>query len=387
MGKERKAKVTGHVLREMRDNRNIVLANHFNSFQQVLDHEDMRENCISFTCLLYNPNDKLVYCGITSLSNDILYTFNPKTKKFRSLNYAQADGAEKYDVKVHRSLCLDDDGMIYGATACLHGVPDYREAPGGKIFRYDPKKDKIEILTIPFAHEYVQTITLDKARKIIYGCTYPSVHLFRYDIRTNRTTDLGLTVSAPHRPAIDREGNLWSLYNSNHPGDDRGTKLLRYNPDQDKLNYGPWPDSCQMVRKGNDDMTLGPDGMIYIGCGSGELLRLDPQRAEMEYLGKPFHSRRLTTRFGTDGLLYLASGFGQLEKGGANSSDSAVFSYNTKTGQFHSHGYLFDAKRKLSCVLVHDIAITDDGLAYVAETDNFARSGYLWECEIAGQGQ
>lgn len=375
-------KVTAHVLREMQDNRNIALASRFASYQQMLDHEDLRRNFLSFTCLLYNPNDKLVYCGIASYEGDILYTFNPKTKEFRSLNYHQADGAEKYDVKVHRSLCLDDDGMIYGATDCLHGFPQYNKAPGGKIFRYDPGKDKLEILAIPLPHLYLQTIVLDRKRKIVYGSTQQAVHLFRYDIRTNRAKDLGVVKSAAHRPVVDRGGNLWATYYSYHPGGNRGVELLRYNPDEDKVCCGPWPESCQLIRKGIDDMTLGPDGMIYIGCTSGELLRLDPQKAEIEYLGKPFHGKRLNVRFGPDGRLYMASGYGQLEKGGADRRDSAVFTYDTKTGQFNSHGYLFDPKRKSSCVLVHDIAVTDDGTAYVAETDNLARSSYLWECEL-----
>jgi len=43
-------------------------------------------------------------------------------------------------VKIHRSLELDDDGKIVGATAGLHAYADHPEAGGGKIFIYDPNR-------------------------------------------------------------------------------------------------------------------------------------------------------------------------------------------------------------------------------------------------------
>ena len=99
---------------------------------------------ISFTSLLYNPNDGLVYCGLTTADNDLLYTFNHETKEFTSLNFQSV--ADEFDVKIHRSLELDDDGTIYGATAGLHPVPKRLSAEGGKIFKYHPDDGKIEVL-------------------------------------------------------------------------------------------------------------------------------------------------------------------------------------------------------------------------------------------------
>lgn len=379
-----KAKIRVHarVLRQLKDKNSIKLIDKFSSFEDIVKHDDFRKNAIGFTSVIYNPNDGLLYCGITSYENDILYSFNPRTAKFHSLKYQAAEGAEKYDVKIHRSLCLDEDGMIYGATACLHGVPEYWSTPGGKIFKYNPEKNRLEIIAIPLPHLYIQTIVLDTHRKIIYGCTYPQWHLFRYDIKTRRTRDLGPTLHAPHRPMIDRQGNLWSYYRSIAPIRDPGLELLRYNPDDDKLCYGPWPESCRLIRKGIDDMSLGPDGRIYIGTVSGELLRFDPESRTMEYLGKPFHSTRMDIKFGPDGLLYIATGSGKYEDGGKNGTDTAIFTYDVNRQKFEFLGYIYDPDRREGCVMVHDIALTDRNCIYVAESDNEARTCYLWECII-----
>ena len=43
---------------------------------------------VSFTSLLYHPDVRLVYCGLTSWKNDLLYAFDPKSKCFESMNLA-----------------------------------------------------------------------------------------------------------------------------------------------------------------------------------------------------------------------------------------------------------------------------------------------------------
>ncbi len=58
------------------------------------------------------------------------------------------------------------------------------------------------------------------------------------------------------------------------------------------------------------DMSLnGGDGFIYIGMTTGSLVRIDPQTAEVEYLGKPTPEMRITTlQVGPDCRLYGTSG-------------------------------------------------------------------------------
>ena len=45
-------------------------------------------------------------------------------------------------------------------------------------------------------------------------------------------------------------------------------------------------------------------------------------------------------------------------------------------------GHIYDEQRRAGCVMVHDITVTADGTIYVAESDNNARPGYLWECSV-----
>ncbi|HQL64536.1 MAG TPA: hypothetical protein PLS78_01605, partial [bacterium] len=100
-------------------------------------NKDYYHNLISFTTVEYNHDTGLVYCGITAADNDILWTFDPETKKFNSLHYENI--GERFDVKIHRSLIIDDDGMMYGATAGLIEPFEYLDAPGGKVFSLNPK--------------------------------------------------------------------------------------------------------------------------------------------------------------------------------------------------------------------------------------------------------
>ncbi|MEA2064212.1 MAG: hypothetical protein U9P14_10975, partial [Gemmatimonadota bacterium] len=114
---------------------------------------------IAFTTVLFCPADGLVHCGLTRFNNDILYTFDPESETFHSLDYNSV--AEPYEVKIHRSLVLHEDGYIYGATALLHDIDDVSEAPGGKIFRYKPGgKGKIEVLGVPVPGAYIQSLAL-----------------------------------------------------------------------------------------------------------------------------------------------------------------------------------------------------------------------------------
>ena len=98
---------------------------------------------------------------------------------------------EHWTISHGQFLSRNSKWTIYGATACLHDCDEYLKAPGGKIFKYDPNRKQIEILGIPVAHNYIQTIALDKKRKIICGFSFPVEKFFRYDLRTNKSTDFG----------------------------------------------------------------------------------------------------------------------------------------------------------------------------------------------------
>jgi hypothetical protein len=326
---------------------------------------------ISFTSLLYNPNDGLIYCGLTAADGDIFYTFNHKTKRFQSLNFPAV--CDEFDIKIHRSLELDTDGTIYGATAGLHPVPDRLRAGGGRIFKYHPREGKIHLLARPVKYDYIQCIALDRQRKILYGFTYPVPKFFRYDILADRAYDFDYLGDCPHIPAVDDDGFAWGTYSEAH-------LLFKYHPDSGftwfkhgvpKQHRWGEPFGWAAI----DGMMTGDDGLIYIGTTEGSLFRLHPKTAEVEYLCKPHTSSRLTyLAIGPDKLIYGAAG--------ASYDTTIAFRYDRRTRAAEVLGRMRDPTIDKSCFIVHHVCMTPDGTLYAAETDNPDRAGYLWELKL-----
>jgi hypothetical protein len=360
-------RVTHHILRDVRGSNTNVDDAHGHT-------QEFRDNYIAFTCLLANSTDGLLYCGVTAYNNDILHVFDPETKQFRSLGYQQV--AERFEVKVHRSLELAGDGTIYGASACLHGLDKRREAPGGSLFTYTPTTGELKKLGIPVRYDYIQTISLDDRRGLIYGQTYPVLSFFVYHLAGGRTDDFGYFGSITHISAIDDDGCLWGTW------DNVQHSLFKYDPTAGDVVYfmHGLPEGAQMsniMYPGAgpvDTMLNGGDGYLYVGTTGGTLVRIDPKTAEVKYLGKPYASRRMPgLKVWRDGLLLGVVGDTDL---------SYLFTYERETGTFADLGPIIDSDTCLPLYRTHDLAVLDDRHIYVAETDVPSRSGYLWECEV-----
>ncbi len=54
------------------------------------------ERKISITTVMYHPSHAMVFLGITDMSNDLLYTFDPRSGAFRSCDFRRI--ADKFDV-------------------------------------------------------------------------------------------------------------------------------------------------------------------------------------------------------------------------------------------------------------------------------------------------
>ncbi len=336
--------------------------------------EYRRRNYVAFTCLLYNRVDGMLYCGITAYDADIFYKFDPRTGEWTSMGWAEV--GEQYDVKIHRSLTFDTDGTIYGATACLHDVSRRLDAPGGKIFTFDPATNRYEVLSTPVKYDYIQTITMDTQRRLIYGLTYPVFKFFKYDIDADRVTDFDFIGSITHISALDDRGRFWGTWH--------WTKhcLFCYDPEADEITWfnhsipnGPHGRDIMYPGAGPVDcMINGGDGYLYIGSTLGELIRLNPDTAACDYLGKPFDSRRMPgLMVGKDGLIYGCGGDGYAGQ---------MFTYDRETNAFTNLGAIYDPELDTSCYRTHDLTVDDENVFYVAETDNPDRSGYLWECRM-----
>ena len=375
--------VKGHMLYEYHVDANEQARFGNLTYDEIQADPDFSHKLISFVCNEYNPVDGRLYLGATAFDNDIFFWFDIDKKEYHSLNFKEV--AERFDIKIHRSLCIDDDGVVYGATAGLHGYDQQLEGKGGKVFRYDPRKGKIEILGIPVPHQYIQTIALDKQRKILYGFTYPVQHGFRFDIATGKSKDFGCVANGPHTPVIDDQGNMWATwlqiygfgittFGLNSP---QRCCFMQYHPDTDKSTFHKklhLPLMFPGDTGGWDSSVNGADGYIYLGSGAGGLFRFDPRILEIKYLGRPTASMRIAGLcVGKDGRIWGSAG---------SVGDTHLFAYDREPGHITDYGPIWDPELRTSCFYTHWICEPRKGEFYVAETDNMERAAYLWECNV-----
>ena len=200
---------------------------------EVLAAEEQKRYDIHFTGVAYDRRYPVVWCGFTSFLGDLLWSFDPKTKEFESKGFIAL--REEEEVKIHRGLQVGPDGNLYFGTASLVDIRQRHDAPGGRLFRYDPRRDEYEFLGRPIAHDYIQNIDVDHERGIIYGATYPCGHFFAWDMEKRKPLMQAYIDHWPHQVCVDDQGDCWTTYSLN-PG---GSKfnLLRYSPKSGKLTW------------------------------------------------------------------------------------------------------------------------------------------------------
>lgn len=344
---------------------------------------------ISLDSLLWDADKKLLYIGLTSINTDILHTFDPATGAFKSLGFTRI--SDKFDVKLHRSIERDTDGTLFLATALLHDVDEQRQAQGGKLVHYDPAKDTYTLLGEPVAHNYIQSILLDAENRIVYGFTYPTEVMFRYDIASAKVVSTtfignGILICQPHCAVLDGQRRLWGTWGESRAfEDDPGpntVRLFRYDPATDKMTWFEHglPKVTPNDKGRVDHMLLASDGMIYIGTTFGALCRLDPTTAQVEYLGKPFPGTRMAGLVqASDGLIY---GTGNRGYGDNNEGTVRVFVYDPAINVIRDLGALRDPATGANASNIHMIVEGEPGTLYLGENDNLYRSSYLWEVKI-----
>jgi len=354
------------------------------NYEDFLKSEEWRKDWISFDSVLFNEEDNRVYCGIASFDADIFYAYDRDKKKFVSLNYERI--ANPFDAKFHRSLVKSKNGKIYAAVALYHDVDKYFEAPGGAIVEYNPKTDEIKKLAIPIPHTYIQAITLDDKRGIIYGQTFTPEELFAFDIESKKTKILGVIGSGMQLAqgesiTLDNEGNVWGSWGvtrawQSSPGVD-SFRLFKYDRKKEKIIYFkhglPRLDGTYGFAKMDGIYNPG-NGFIYAGTGEGGLVKINPETAKTKLLGAPCPPNRLAAMVkGPDGFLYGAGGkFG----------NASIFKLNLETDEYELLGKIEDKKEGISAWQIHDMDITNDLVIYAGENDIFTRSSYLWEIKI-----
>ena len=361
--------VTKHVLRRLGHPVDRPLRTM--GYRDFTSDADWKRNLISFTSVMYHPVRRRVICGLTSFSNDLLFEYDPECGSFEDLGFAAH--AERFEIKIHRSLHVDGHGNLYGATACLHREDQRAEARGGRLFTYDFESRSYEFLGIPVPHDYIQTITVDEGRGLIYGVTYPVFEFFVFDLQRREVRFRQYMGSAPHIMALDDGGGVWSTWNA------RSHHLFRYDPDSNSVTYfdhslleGQGADLMYPGAGPIDMMLNGGDGYLYVGCTTGDLLRIVPATAEVEYLGRPTPETRMPAlEIGPDGRLYGISGFyGRCH----------LFAYDRRQRSFEDFGLITDGEDAI--YIGHDICFAEGMRLFAGETDTEKRAGYLWECTL-----
>ena len=220
----------------------------------------------------------------------------------------------------------------------------------------------------------MQTISLDPDRQMIYGFTYPVFEFFAYSIPDDEIRYIQYMGSIPHLSAIDDRGGYWGTWNPQRHN------LFRYDPNTNEVKFFEhgFPKRCQNLMyhgAGPIDMALNVgDGSIYIAHEQADLYRLDPETAELDYLGSPYPSVRMPgLAKGPADLLFCAGG---VDYG----CRLAICDLSTRA--FRELGPIVDSETGEKCFRVHDLLVLGNTL-YVGETDHPGRSNHLWEIQVA----
>jgi hypothetical protein len=213
-----------------------------------------------------------------------------------------------------------------------------------------------------------------------YGCTYPVPWFFAFDLKARETVFSAFIGALPHRSAVDGRGRVWSGYTIGADGTG-DNYIFSYDPGDDSITWHDLqlPKCGQVDKRQIDDAITLSDGLIYFSSVDGVLARLNPEKAEIEWLGKPARGMRLCgIAEGPDKLIYLLTGAFYGMPG--DDAPTRVFTFDRTKKQFHELGTIYDPECNEGCVVVHHLSIGSDGTLWVGETDNPDRSACLWEC-------
>jgi hypothetical protein len=181
--------------------------------------------------------------------------------------------------------------------------PGMKPYPGGHFLSYDMRTGKFENLAINPNRDGIISMTMDTRRGRLYGLTWPTGHLLRFDLAKKELRDLGpIPGQSPERPVyraicrapiVDPEDG--SLYFTTVDG-----LIVRYSYDRDVLEpiqgedmkkdyFGSYdPDQPgHMGYNWRQVVWYPPERMIYgVHGNSGYLFRFDPRVPHIEVLDR-----------------------------------------------------------------------------------------------------
>jgi hypothetical protein len=375
-----------------------------------------------------SASDGKIYYVLCSQLMDIagqMYSLDPKTGGIEHLGDLTEICGEK-DLKVvaqgksHVNF-MESKGKLYFVTHLGYysiingmektGIPTEGFNPyrGGHILSFDMKNKTFEDLGIAPHSEGIITMNMDVDRGLIYGLTWPTGYLFRYNVETKEMKDLG-PLTGKGEDGIGTDFRVvcrsivinpedGTLYMTNAEG---GIKYLRLGQDNieavsgedlKKDYFGTYEvfTSGSMAYNWRQAFWYKPEKKIYgVHGNSGYLFSFDPAIPRINVLerltsipskltgmGDQFSYGYLGFKLGPDGrtIYYLTGGpiyvDGKREKGAESTAkgeakgleDLHMITFDIPTGKYLDHGAVFypDGQRPL---YVNSIAIGSDGTVY-----------------------
>ena len=373
-------------------------------------------------------SDGKIYYVLCSTLMDVagqMYSFDPKSDKLEHLGDLTEICGEK-DMKVvaqgksHVNF-VESKGKLYFATHLGYysiidgmektGVPtgDYKAYRGGHLLAYDMKTKAFEDLGIEPHQEGIITMNMDTVRGLIYGLSWPTGYLFRYDVAKKEMKELGAFTGKGEagigqdfrvicRSIVINPDN-GNVYLTNAEGK---IKCLKYGKDTvetiesedlKKDYFGTYEVSTSgsMAYNWRQVFWYSQEKKIYgVHGNSGYLFRFDPATERVDVLerltsvpsklsgmGDQFSYGYLGFKLGPDGrtIYYLTGGpiyvDGKRVKGASSTAkgeakgleDLHLITYDIPTGKYLDHGAVFypDGNRPL---YVNSIAIGNDSTVY-----------------------
>ncbi len=264
--------------------------------------------------------DGTIYYVLCSEKFDVagqMYSFNPASERIEHLGDLNEACGEK-DLKAvaqgkSHVRFIESGGRLYFAThigyyTIKDGMetvgdppPGYKPYPGGHFLSYDPATRKFENLAVAPHQEGILSMTMDTARGRIYGLTWPTGYLLRYDLGDRQLRNLGTFAAQGEKGkgseyrtlcrslVVDPEDGV--LYFTNSEG-----SILRYTPSNGMVEKVAGVDLVKDYFGAYDPASPGHMGynwrqtfwhpverVIYgVHGNSGYLFRFDPRTPEVE---------------------------------------------------------------------------------------------------------
>lgn len=377
-----------------------------------------------------SASDGKIYYVLSSVLIDVaaqMYSFDPKTGSIEHLgDLSEACGEKGMKVvaqgKSHVNF-VESNGKLYFATHLgyysnvdgkealpipVKGFSAYR---GGHLLAYDMANKTFEDLGIEPHNEGIITMNMDTKRGLIYGLTWPTGYLFRYDLASRKIKDLG-AFAGKGEAGLGLEFRVICRSMVIYPED--GTvymtkaegQIMRLKVGQDiaepieeedmvKDYFGTYEVSTpgSMAYNWRQVFWNTAEKKIYgVHGNSGYLFSFDPVIPRLEVLerltsvpsklsgmGDQFTYGYLGFKLGPDGrtIYYLTGGpiynEGRRVMGASSTSKGEtkglenihLVTYDIPNGKYKDHGAVFypNGQRPLA---VNSLAIGDDGTVYTS---------------------